>query len=210
MTPDPTTEAALIRRAKEGDRDAMGELVHRHAGLRYGLAKLAGFRGHDAEDIASETAIVMMAAVASFDPARRVKFGTYATNLARWRMRDMGKALRLIPLPRSSTRQPASERTRTRAEAATRGIRSLSGVFGRLLAGESDTFAEVCRREDAERARGLLALLTERERMVIRRRMDGETLDEIKVDLGVSRERVRQIEAAAMDRMRRAYQRGVA
>ena len=62
-------------------------------------------------------------------------------------------------------------------------------------------------RVDAEVViRGLLIVLTEREAYVIRRRfgLDGQslTLEEVGGKLGVTRERIRQIEKAAMDKLR--------
>ena len=48
----------------------------------------------------------------------------------------------------------------------------------------------------------LLAGLKPRERHVVERRMEGDTLEDIGVELGVNRERVRQIEAKGMRRMK--------
>jgi RNA polymerase sigma factor (sigma-70 family) len=71
-----------------------------------------------------------------------------------------------------------------------------------------DEFERVPRRVAAARLPGLLDRLNERERKIIRARygLDGRehTLREIAEDLGVSAERVRQIEAAAMRKLREA------
>jgi RNA polymerase nonessential primary-like sigma factor len=58
-----------------------------------------------------------------------------------------------------------------------------------------------------------LALLTERQRLIIERRYglngaDVETLDAIACDLGLTRERVRQIQMEGLDRMRKIIKRG--
>jgi RNA polymerase nonessential primary-like sigma factor len=58
-----------------------------------------------------------------------------------------------------------------------------------------------------------LALLTERQRLIIERRYglngaDVATLDAIASDLGLTRERVRQIQMEGLDRMRKIIKRG--
>ncbi len=66
------------------------------------------------------------------------------------------------------------------------------------------------RRDGAARAGWLskaLAMLTDRERLIIRERRlvdEGVTLESLGARLGVSKERVRQIEAGAMEKLRRA------
>lgn len=47
-----------------------------------------------------------------------------------------------------------------------------------------------------------IGTLSDRERYVIRRRLRGATLEELGRERGVSRERIRQVEATAIDRMR--------
>lgn len=53
----------------------------------------------------------------------------------------------------------------------------------------------------------LLGQVTPRERAVVQARMAGETLDDIARDMGVHRERIRQIEAKAHRKMRQAARR---
>jgi RNA polymerase primary sigma factor len=64
-------------------------------------------------------------------------------------------------------------------------------------------FDVACAREDAERARRVAEDLTPRETQILRCRFEeGRTLAEIGNELGLSRERVRQIQAAALARLR--------
>ena len=56
--------------------------------------------------------------------------------------------------------------------------------------------------EDKERVRRALGTLKPREQAIIKARMEGKTLQEVGDTLGLTRERVRQIEAAAMPLMR--------
>lgn len=73
-----------------------------------------------------------------------------------------------------------------------------------------DSHEELEGKELRDRAERLLSILPRRERYVIRRRfgfdkeIGRQTLKEIGQDLGVSRERIRQIEADALEKLRRA------
>jgi RNA polymerase primary sigma factor len=74
-----------------------------------------------------------------------------------------------------------------------------------------DSEKTAIRNEDKGRAKGLLNALTPKERMVIRMRfgLDGErehTLEEVGQSLGVTRERIRQIEQKALGKIRRAQE----
>jgi RNA polymerase sigma factor (sigma-70 family) len=72
-----------------------------------------------------------------------------------------------------------------------------------------EEFERVARHSAPMGVPALLALLTDRERFVVSRRfgLDGEarTLRDIAADLGVSAERVRQIEERALERLRAAW-----
>jgi DNA-directed RNA polymerase sigma subunit (sigma70/sigma32) len=72
-----------------------------------------------------------------------------------------------------------------------------------------EEFERVPRRAAAKDVPALLALLSDRERFVVSRRfgLEGEarTLRDIACDLGVSAERVRQIEEQALDTLRAAW-----
>jgi RNA polymerase sigma factor (sigma-70 family) len=83
--------------------------------------------------------------------------------------------------------------------------------FGDLLADPraEDEFERVPTRTEARGVPALLALLSDRERLVVSQRfgLDGEarTLRDLGADLGVSAERVRQIEEQALERLRTAW-----
>jgi RNA polymerase sigma factor (sigma-70 family) len=83
--------------------------------------------------------------------------------------------------------------------------------LGDLLADPraEDEFERVSRRAAAKSVPALLALLSDRERLVVSRRFgldgDARTLRDIAGDLGVSAERVRQIEERALETLRTAW-----
>jgi RNA polymerase sigma factor (sigma-70 family) len=78
-------------------------------------------------------------------------------------------------------------------------------VFDLLNAPDApEPIAALEHRELTEAVDDALSKLTDRERLVLERHtMGGETLDEIAATLGVVRERVRQIEAKALRKLRR-------
>jgi RNA polymerase primary sigma factor len=72
-----------------------------------------------------------------------------------------------------------------------------------LMAGDGERPDEACERTERERqAATLLATLMPRTRALMQARMDGETLAEAGKPYGISKERVRQLEARAIDSMR--------
>jgi RNA polymerase primary sigma factor len=86
--------------------------------------------------------------------------------------------------------------------------------LGDLIADQSVPFPDeaAIRRNLAERIRAVLSVLTAREEQVLRKRfgIGGErerTLREVGEELGLTRERIRQIEAAALAKLRRPSRR---
>jgi len=77
-------------------------------------------------------------------------------------------------------------------------------TIGSIVPGTSDDPLERIQKEQVRRliAQEMDSLLTEREKQILLRRMDGETLQRIGTDCGVSRERIRQIEANAHSKLR--------
>lgn len=70
--------AALIKRAGEGDNEAQNELVENNMGLVYSIVKRYTGRGYDLEDLVQIGAIGLIKAVKKFDTSFDVKFSTYA------------------------------------------------------------------------------------------------------------------------------------
>ena len=68
--------AALIKRAGEGDNEAQNELVENNMGLVYSIVKRYTGRGYDLEDLVQIGAIGLIKAVKKFDTSFDVKFST--------------------------------------------------------------------------------------------------------------------------------------
>jgi len=128
----------------------------------------------------SECLMVMVIAARGFDSQRGFKFSTYAYQCFRHRWMRLHerheflkkKGLETIPL----------------------------GELEKSIKDERKQEAKAL--EVWEEANILLDILSRRERHVIRQRMSGMRLRKIGERLGLSRERVRQIESGAMEKMR--------
>jgi RNA polymerase sigma-70 factor, ECF subfamily len=75
-----TDDAALVRAAQDGDRDAFGLLVSRHAGSILSVTTRMLGSAADAEDIAQETFVAAHRALASFK--LDAKFSTWLYRIA--------------------------------------------------------------------------------------------------------------------------------
>jgi RNA polymerase primary sigma factor len=241
-------EKVLGRRIREGDQEALQQLVE--ANLRFVVHYAKRYRGLGMSfmDLIHEGTLGLMEAAKRFDPERNVKFISYAV----WWVRQaifhaLSEHARVFRLPQklsgqvsrlSSAREKLKselERMPTIAELAERTSLppaeveqlllaagddvSLSAAvgddgtleFGDTLEQDSVPSAEVemIRSSFERRIQGMVSGLDEKEREVIRMRfgLDGEepkTLQEIGEAMGLSRERIRQIESRAKEKLRRS------
>lgn len=191
----------------------VGAIVYRHrwavglGGLEYGDLEAAGRIG-------------LIRAARKFDPERGFKFSTYAVW---WVRHEVG---RVIADCRSTVRVPVyrQEKRYQEGEMLTPPVVSLDAPMS--CGGDSDPFvaffadpdpvdadATLQQRDDAAECAQLLKALSARERYVIRTCVTGDrkskpvTMKAVADNLGLSRERVRQIKVKALEKMRRSAQR---
>jgi RNA polymerase primary sigma factor len=142
--------------------------------------------GEDFLELLSEGSVTMMRAIECFDFARGRRFSTYVT----WAVtNDFARTL------------PRERNRRRRFKTGRDGLLQLvSDHRGSLPDAEH-------RDPDREEIEALLDRLSDREHVVIDGRFgltgDKQTLDEIGYRLGISKERVRQIESRALGKLRR-------
>lgn len=182
------SEASEIQAAQNGDNRAMTALLRRHAGL---LCMWSRARPGEQEDALQEAAIAFIGAVRCFDPSRGVKLITYASFRVRARVeREIRRRRGAACVPVNATGEAADL------------ARSAGADLDACPRDASDEPGpeELLSRAEVRRA---VASLPQRERIVVQRRMQGETLETIAADFGVTRERVRQIENKAHERLRR-------
>lgn len=251
----PDEEVQLARRWREQqDQTALHKLVSPH--LRLVISTAIRFRhyGLPLADLIQEGNLGLMQAAARFEPAREVRFATYATWWIRAAIQDF--VLRNWSIVRTGTTAAHKSlffnlrRLRARIEAggqerlSPQGRRSLAHQLkvseadiihmeGRLNAGDRSLNATLSAEGDSDWQDQLiddgpdpeaitmqqrdgrlkrhwltqaLADLPERERRVLQARFFADqavTLERIGAHMGISKERVRQLEAQALNRLRK-------
>ncbi|RMF06267.1 MAG: sigma-70 family RNA polymerase sigma factor [Candidatus Neomarinimicrobiota bacterium] len=88
--PNEISESELIRRAKDGDQQAMSLLVERHSGRIYNLALRLMDNREDAEDVLQETFMILVQKLHTFSERSTLYTWLYriATNVALGKLRQ--------------------------------------------------------------------------------------------------------------------------
>ena len=243
----PEEERTLAMACKQGDEDAIRQMVSSNLRLVVSVAKEYAGRGVPLLDLIQEGSIGLLVAAKKFDYTLENRFSTYAT---KWIRQGVTRCLmnhaQLIRVPvhtaermRKVMLSKAALLQETGREPTLEEIADHCGIpadkVSQLLqmnpetcsldapAGEAedatlgvlleDVFSpqpqeELVREELRRTMDELLSMLTERQRMVLRLHFGMEdgicySLEQISIRFGVSKERVRQIERQAMDRLQK-------
>lgn len=241
-------ERELAERMAAGDPDARADLIRHNLRLVLSVAQRYTGNGLDLLDLVQEGCIGLMRACDHYEPARGLKFLTYATYWVRQAItRALSNSSRTIRMP-VHLEEHLKRMIRVRAQLQQELGRDpseteLAGALGwdlpryhqrahalatatclsleqprddddegtALLHCVADPFAETeasaIRAADAQWLYGLLGRLDDRTRQILAWRygLAGEdqlTLEQIGHQLGITRERVRQIEREALDQLR--------
>jgi len=237
-------EAALAAAIREGDGEARRRMIEANLRLVVSVARAYVGRGVPLMDLIAEGNLGLIRAVEKFDPARRLRFSTYAV----WWIREAVQHAvmhhgRTVRLPVHVLRELAQVLRAERELAARHGtppsLDQIAAAVGKDLRDVAELFrvservtsleavaeagepvaAPVEREEsssalsplESERLGLWLTRLTERQYEVMRRRfgLGGapvQSLAEIGRDLGITRERARQIQEEAMRKLRKLSQ----
>lgn len=217
--PVPTKAEAyeLILAAQAGDLDARNNMVMRNMRLVVRVAMTKRGRGVDLEELIQEGVFGLIRAIEKFDCSTGLAFITYARP---WVFQFVNKyALsnaRLIKIPFSMFYRELDSIDQAIFDRAIRGCVSLDQPIKRQIDGHqaerafvgaladhrSNKPTETIER-DEQRAKleASFNQLPERDQRVLRERAAGRTLEAIGNDLGVSKERTRQIESAAREKL---------
>ena len=251
-------EHQLALRWKENqDQEAMHEIASAHMRLVISMASKFRNYGLPMSDLISEGHVGLLEAAARFEPAREVRFSTYATWWIRASMQDYvlrnwsivrgGTSsaqkslffnLRRLRAKLNQTSEKLDSQTIYREIAENLNVKQkdvemmdnrLSGPDSSLNAPMSDDGESGSQRQDflvsnepqpdeivttfidAERQsnwlKSALVKLNDRELRIIKERRltdEGATLEFLGSQLGISKERVRQIESRAMEKLKSA------
>ena len=155
------------------DEDA-NDLCERYRPLAYKIASKYRGKGIDLEDLRAAGLMGLVLASRKFKPDREVAFGGYAQHWIRGEITNLFKRSNPLDRAKSLTRKNENDE-----EAHQKDVADAPPIITPDLSGLSD-----------------------RERFIVQARAAGKTLGEIGKGLGLSAERVRQIEALARPRMK--------
>ena len=240
---DAPEEWSLAERVQAGDADARSLMIEANLRLVVAVARSYVGRGVPMLDLIAEGNLGLIRAVEKFDPARRLRFSTYAVW---WIRQSVQHALmqhgRTVRVPvnvlrefaqllrarrqfiAQNTRVPSIDELAHAAGKSTQEVNELFSATEKISSldapmSENDDRALIehliiegdasTKSDDASsfRIAAMIAKLPDRQRFVLERRYGlndraVQTLAEIADELGVTRERVRQIQSEALNRLR--------
>lgn len=188
------TNEDLVRRYQAGDESALTELIRKNRGAIHRIASRY-YPVEDArhDDYFQEATIGMMnsAKPGAFDPNVGVKFITYA-----WR--SMTQHAHRLYIRDDVVKGP--QKTPSKIRCTSLAIRIGGDDLDYDCPSESEAAIDaIIRKESAEKLNRVVEKLDRRGRDIITRRMQGETLESIGESMGITKERVRQVEADVRD-----------
>ncbi len=188
---------------KDRNKDASAAMYERHKALLYKESIWAAGRSvASVDECLSHASEALLIAMKSFDTTRgECKFSTYLVRAVRSRNFKSQHAHGAIRVPYTGykTNRNAAEKANS--------CGSLSGMDRENFdVAENDCDSPLTllsEREDIERLHSAMSLLSDRRKFVLTRRFfDGLTLKVVGEELGVTKERVRQIETDALAKLR--------
>ena len=199
-------ERQLSERIRRGDGRALNKLVEANLRFVVAIARQYQGRGLSMEDLVSEGNLGLMKAAGKYDASRGLRFVNYAVVFIRQQ------------IERSLKIESAEQRVESRGDGQTRSVDAPLGtktnvsLLSVLVNADSPMADErVYQANMLAAVEKALDSLNERESHVVNAYFglgqDNLTMAEIAVDMGLKRERVRQIRDKAVRKMRKAYKR---
>ena len=205
-------ERRLSERILQGSERALNRLVEANLRFVVSVARQYQGRGLDIDDLVSEGNIGLLKAARRFDASRGVRFVNFAVAHVRQQIeRALSRHAGLYQLPRDVRHEQAARlQSLPLSVDAPLGYRTSMSLLSVLVnkdAPEAD--ARVHSEAVADAVEFALGSLDKREAKVVDAffgiSQEHETMAEIAEDMGVRRERVRQIRDKAVRKLRKAY-----
>lgn len=209
---DESETRRLIALAQGGCTDSRTKVVV--ANLRLVVKLAGGYKRHHMylDELIAEGNLGLFAAVDGFDLSLKVKFSTYAVLWIRHYIRQLlcePPLCGVVHVPRrlmyEYLRDPANMKADIRKAIETSQSPRLQ-VYDTNVTVRCDPAEGLIAAEAAAAAHHMLRMLTERERTIVKARFgigqDVESLTEVAEQLGITKERVRQIQQDAIRKMR--------
>jgi len=204
-------ERLLAQRAKAGDTRALNRLVEANLRFVVSIASQYKGRGLDIDDLVSEGNIGLMKAAMRFDPEKGTRFVNYAVVHIRQQIeKAISQQTGLYQVPRDVTDQTARLQSQALSVDAPLGHRAHMSLLSVLVNQDAPMADARVHSEAIEDAiEFALGSLDDRESRVVNAffgiSQEHETMAEIAEDMGLKRERVRQIRDKAVRKLRKAY-----
>ena len=198
-------ERQLSSRVLKGDERALNKLVESNLRLVVATARQYQGQGLEMDDLVSEGNVGLMKAAAKYDATRGLRFAGYAVVFIR---RQIERALKVESEERKEER--GERRVEPRSLDAPLGYKSNVSLLSVLVDTNTPVADERTYSKAVESAiEYALRSLNEREGRVVSAYFgigqDHLTMQEIADDMGLKRERVRQIRDRAIRRLRKSY-----
>lgn len=206
----PAVERRLIEQAQAGDQDAMARLLRQHDRFIWKVAVRTRARGMDVEDLLQVGRMAMITAILKFNLSLGVKLTTFAYTIVCQRCQEAAFSQGVVRLPlcaRAIDPEAANRAMGKRGEFISLDMPRAAeddqpSTWGERIPVDQDHVSEICDAEERLHLRAAVERLPERERVIVERRLAGETLRAIGDSDGVVKERIRQLEQRAWARLR--------
>ena len=196
-------EKELIRKAKNGDIDAQNEILTSNLRFVFNIAGRYKGNGTAISDLISEGNLGLIKAIQKFDPDKDVKFISYAVWWVRNAMQEFIKkrqAYLAVEKEEDSLNSAVTEHRLT-DEDDEYIIRA-----DVVLSNEEDEETRELHENQKRIVDKLLTCLSDRERYIVERYYGicgkEKNLEEIGKEIGITKERVRQIKISAINKLR--------
>ena len=204
-------ERQLAKRIANGDERALSKLVEANLKFVVSVARQYKGKGVEMEDLISEGNIGLMKAAAKFDASKGVRFVNFAVVYIRQAIeKAIDQQGGLYQIPKDVKQEVVRQQAQPLSVDAPLGHRSNMSLLSVLVNKDAPLADERVHSEAIEDAiEFALGTLDKRDRQVINSffgiNQEHETMAEIAEDLGLKRERVRQIRDKAVRKLRKAY-----